>query len=85
MKGILVFIITLVSYIGSPVIDAAPASGGGKPNILYIFTDDQSTRSVSCYQEARPWVKTPHIDKLADSGMRFTTCWMMGLVPWSRL
>lgn len=75
MKGILVFIITLVSYIGSPVIDAAPASGGGKPNILYIFTDDQSTRSVSCYQEARPWVKTPHIDKLADSGMRFTTCY----------
>ncbi len=75
MKGILVSIIGLISSIGSSVIDAAPASVGGKPNILYIFTDDQSTRSVSCYQEARPWVKTPHIDKLADSGMRFTTCY----------
>lgn len=76
IKGLLVFIISLISSIGSSVIEAAPASGGGKPNILYIFTDDQSTRSVSCYQEACTWVKTPHIDKLADSGMRFTTCYM---------
>ena len=33
------------------------------PNILYIFTDDQSARSVSCYEEARPWAETPHIDQ----------------------
>ena len=46
-----------------------------KPNILYIFTDDQSQRSVSCYEEARPWAKTPQIDKLADTGMRFTHCY----------
>lgn len=46
-----------------------------RPNILYIFTDDQSLRSVSCYAEARPWVQTPHIDKLADGGMRFSTCY----------
>ncbi len=46
-----------------------------KPNILYIFTDDQSQRSVSCYEEARPWAQTPHIDKLADMGMRFTHCY----------
>lgn len=46
-----------------------------KPNILYIFTDDQSQRSVSCYEEARPWAQTPHIDKLADMGMRFTYCY----------
>ena len=51
------------------------ASLSGKPNILYIFTDDQSHRSVSCYEEARPWAKTPHIDKLADTGMRFTHCY----------
>jgi len=51
------------------------ASLSDKPNILYIFTDDQSHRSVSCYEEARPWAKTPHIDKLADTGMRFTHCY----------
>ena len=51
------------------------ALSASPPNILYIFTDDQSTRSVSCYEDARPWAQTPNIDKLADSGMRFTTCY----------
>jgi arylsulfatase A-like enzyme len=45
------------------------------PNILYIFTDDQSHRSVSCYPEAHPWVQTPNIDRLAAEGVRFTTCY----------
>jgi len=32
----------------------------GHPNILYIFTDDQSRRTVSAYEESHDWVKTPH-------------------------
>ena len=58
-------------------ISAEPsASRASKaPNILYIFTDDQSHRSVSAYEEAHDWVKTPHIDALAESGMRFRTCY----------
>jgi len=47
----------------------------GKPNILYIFTDDQSIRSVSCYPEAHDWVSTPNIDRLAGEGIRFTHCY----------
>ena len=43
-------------------------------NILYIFTDDQSSRSVSCYPEAHPWVNTPNIDRIGEEGMRFTQC-----------
>ena len=46
-----------------------------QPNILYIFTDDQSVRSVSAYEKARSWVSTPHIDRLAKSGVRFTQCY----------
>lgn len=46
-----------------------------RPNILYIFTDDQSRRSVSAYEEAHKWVYTPHIDALAASGLRFRTCY----------
>ena len=42
-----------------------------KPNILFIYTDDQSHRTVSCYKEAFDWVKTPNIDGLAASGVRF--------------
>ena len=46
-----------------------------RPNILYIFTDDQSRRSVGAYEQAHDWVETPNIDSLATSGMRFTTCY----------
>lgn len=41
------------------------------PNILLIYTDDQSFKTLGCYPEAWPWVKTPHIDALAKSGVRF--------------
>lgn len=41
------------------------------PNILFIFTDDQSHRTVSAYEDARPWIQTPNIDRLADEGILF--------------
>ncbi len=42
-----------------------------RPNILFIFSDDQSYKTLSCYPEAPDWVKTPNIDALASSGIRF--------------
>lgn len=42
-----------------------------KPNILFIYADDQSYKTVGCYPESWPWVKTPHIDALAKNGVRF--------------
>ena len=41
------------------------------PNILFIYTDDQSYRTVSCYPGAFEWVDTPNIDALAKDGVRF--------------
>lgn len=41
------------------------------PNILYIFTDDQSFRTVSCYPGAYNYAHTPNIDRLAKRGIRF--------------
>ncbi len=59
-----------------PSMYAAPLTAGSNaPNILYIFTDDQSLRSVSAYEEAHDWVRTPNIDCLAESGIRFRTCY----------
>ena len=48
------------------------AFAADRPNILFIYTDDQSHRTVSCYPEAYEWVKTPNIDRLAKQGVRFT-------------
>ena len=47
-------------------------SASDRPNILFIYTDDQSTRTVSSYEDAYHWVNTPNIDRLADEGIRFT-------------
>ena len=50
----------------------AEASIAARPNILFIYTDDQSHRTVGCYPESYPWVKTPNIDALARQGVRFS-------------
>lgn len=41
-----------------------------KPNIIYIITDDLGYADLSCYGQKH--FTTPHIDKLAASGIRFT-------------
>ncbi len=43
-----------------------------RPNILFIFTDDHSYRTLSCYEEAESWASTPHMDQLATKGVRFS-------------
>lgn len=50
-----------------PLTDA----GESNPNILYIFTDDQSYRTISCYPRCYNFANTPNIDRLAEQGVRF--------------
>src|SRR3954447_23611063 len=50
---------------------AGAAEPPKRPNILLVYTDDQSYKTVGCYPESWPWVKTPHIDALARAGVRF--------------
>jgi arylsulfatase A len=40
------------------------------PNIVIVFTDDQGWGDLSCYGSKD--IPTPHIDQLAQEGMRFT-------------
>ncbi len=41
-----------------------------KPNIVFILADDLGYGEVGCYGQNK--IKTPHIDKLATEGMKFT-------------
>ncbi len=64
---------------GLPVLAAAAeAPAKTRPNILFIFADDQSYKTVGCYPEAWPWVKTPNIDALARAGVRFHGAYLGG-------
>jgi arylsulfatase A len=57
---------------------AAPA----RPNIIFILADDLGIDGVSCYgSDVR---RTPNIDRLATSGIRFETCYAAPLCGPSR-
>ena len=52
------------------------AADDNPPNILFIYTDDQTYRTVSCYPDAFDWVETPNIDALASRGIRFSSAYI---------
>jgi len=53
-----------------------------KPNLIFILADDLGIGNVSCYGADN--FKTPHIDSLAKSGIRFTHCYASPLCGPSR-
>jgi arylsulfatase A-like enzyme len=69
MKPLNLFLASLGCLVGSlsPVHAAAPS----RPNILVILADDLGYGDVGCYNPQSK-VPTPHLDRLAGGGMRFT-------------
>ncbi len=51
---------------------SAEPEGAGKLNIVVILADDLGFGDVKCYNPQRSKIATPHIDRLATQGMRFT-------------
>lgn len=58
----------VMALLSHPVSAEAPAEQ--RPNILFILTDNQAASAIGAY--GNPDIKTPHIDRLASEGMRFT-------------
>jgi len=56
-----------------PVATPSPLAQGstvGRPNVVFILIDDLGWRDVGCY--GNTIYQTPHVDRLAGQGMRFT-------------
>jgi arylsulfatase A-like enzyme len=49
---------------------AAPAPGTRSPNIIVILADDLGWGDLGCYGNTS--IKSPHLDRMAAEGMRFT-------------
>ena len=51
----------------STTMAAAPTA---KPNVIVVLVDDMGWKDLSC--QGSPLYETPHIDRLARAGLRFT-------------
>src|SRR4051812_33275655 len=65
----LYFVFSALSVTASAA--AAGSAAPRRPNILFIFADDESYKTIGCYGAAPEWAKTPNIDRLATRGVRF--------------
>lgn len=53
---------------------AAFAAGDARPNIMVIIADDLGDGDLGCY--GNPAIATPHLDRLAEQGVRFTSAFV---------
>ena len=59
------FLILLTAVFTLPQLSAAE-----KPNVIIVYTDDQGSVDANCYGATD--LATPNIDRLAETGVRFT-------------
>ncbi len=53
-----------------PAAAVGASTAPAQPNVIVVLVDDMGWRDLSC--QGSPYFETPHIDRLAASGMRFT-------------
>ena len=71
LHRIATLILTIIAAILSiyPLICNAKPTSGSVPNIVLILADDLGFSDLGCYGGE---IETPHLDRLAGQGMRFT-------------
>jgi arylsulfatase A len=79
MKNTLLLVTALLL---SSMASLEATSPPGKTNVIFILADDLGIGNVGCYGADN--YKTPHIDKLAAEGTRFTRCFTAALCGPSR-
>ena len=65
MKSILLF------FASFSLLHNAALAAEDRPNIIFLFSDDQTVRAAGCYGNQE--IVTPHLDQLAKEGTRFTS------------
>ena len=70
MKTLRLLAVALPLLLSGFLSAAAFGATSAQPNVLFILCDDLRPEAIGAY--GSPHVKTPHIDALAQSGVRFT-------------
>jgi arylsulfatase A-like enzyme len=71
LKAAYVAVLAIICLLPGDFVDAQDASKNNQPNVIVIMADDMGYGDVSCYGATS--LKTPHIDRLAAEGLRFTS------------
>jgi len=69
MRGLAGLALCAVAY-AAPETPSVAEAMEDKPNIVFILVDDMGWKDLGCYGST--FYETPHIDRLAESGVRFT-------------
>ncbi len=82
MKKTIILLVVL-SCVASTIKSFAQTNTGVRPNIIFIYTDDQRFDALGVVQveqgaQARfPWFQTPNLDRLANEGVRFRNAFVI--------
>jgi len=76
------FLVACVA-IAWPTAAVAADEAQRRPNVIVIMADDIGAECYGCYGSKQ--YRTPHIDRMAASGMRFTHCYSQPLCTPSRV
>jgi uncharacterized sulfatase len=68
---------SVAAFAANSVAAAQTGPAGSRPNVLYVILEDTGP-NYACYGE--PLVRTPHIDRFASQGVRFTNAFCTGPV-----
>lgn len=71
----LIAMLSLVVAMLIPMSRCIAADAPPRPNIVVILVDDMGFSDISCYGSE---IQTPHLDKLASEGLRFTQFYNTG-------
>lgn len=76
LPGLLLASLLLLSACAAGRHEAGESSTGQAPNILFLFSDDQRADAVGAY--GNPYIETPHLDRLTETGFNFREAHIMG-------
>ena len=72
MKRLILLLNIIIFTITSLFAQQKTALSAENPNIIFILADDLGYESVNSYGADKELLRTPHIDKIAEEGIRFT-------------